>query len=134
MVNWCDLNVGFQDAKAALDILLAAPEFDLIVPVVGSSARYYPEQAVQPILDCAQAGKPIAAFLVPDAPEALARFRRRGVRCLHHLDGDLVAEAEAAGTVDLPHAARAEDVDDLVAVVDPRSRRQHATSLYVNEL
>jgi len=69
----------YEVAKAALDILLAAPEFDLIVPVVGSSARYYPEQAVQPILDCAQAGKPIAAFLVPDAPEALARLAAAGV-------------------------------------------------------
>lgn len=69
----------YEVAKAALDILLAAPEFDLIVPVVGSSARYYPEQAVQPILDCAQARKPIAAFLVPDAPEALARLAAAGV-------------------------------------------------------
>ena len=69
----------YDVAKAALDILLAAPEFDLIVPVVGSSARYYPEQAVQPILDCAQAGKPIAAFLVPEAPEALARLAAAGV-------------------------------------------------------
>jgi acyl-CoA synthetase (NDP forming) len=41
----------YEVAKSALDILLAAPEFDLIVTVVGSSARYYPEQAVQPILD-----------------------------------------------------------------------------------
>ena len=69
----------YEVAKTALDILLAAPEFDLIVPVVGSSARYYPEQAVQPILDCGKAGKPIAAFLVPDAPEALARLCAAGV-------------------------------------------------------
>jgi acyl-CoA synthetase (NDP forming) len=64
----------YDVAKAALDILRAAPEFDLVLPVVGSSARYYPEQAVQPILDCARDGKPVAAFLVPDAPEALARL------------------------------------------------------------
>jgi len=69
----------YELAKPALDILLAAPEFDLIVPVVGSSARFYPEQAVQPILDCADAGKPIAAFLVPDAPKALARLSAAGV-------------------------------------------------------
>ena len=69
----------YEVAKAALDILLAAPEFDLVLPVVGSSARYYPEQAVQPILDCAKANKPLAAFLVPDAPEALARLAAAGV-------------------------------------------------------
>ena len=33
--------------KAALDILLAAPEFDLVLAVVGSSARFHPELAVQ---------------------------------------------------------------------------------------
>lgn len=69
----------YDVAKAALDILLAAPEFDLVLPVVGSSARYYPEQAVQPILDSVKASKPIAAFLVPDAPEALTRLSAAGV-------------------------------------------------------
>jgi acyl-CoA synthetase (NDP forming) len=58
--------------KAALDILTTAPEFDLILCVVGSSARFYPELAVRPIVDSAGAGKPIAAYLVPEAPEALA--------------------------------------------------------------
>ena len=33
--------------KAALDILTAAPEFDLVLAVVGSSARFHPELAVQ---------------------------------------------------------------------------------------
>ena len=69
----------YEVMKAALDILGAAPEFDLVLPVVGSSARYYPEQAVQPILDRALAGKPLATFIVPDAPEALARLAAAGV-------------------------------------------------------
>jgi len=63
--------------KAALDILTTAPEFDLILCVVGSSARFYPELAVRPIVD--SAGKPIAAYLVPDAPQALAMLSRAGV-------------------------------------------------------
>jgi acyl-CoA synthetase (NDP forming) len=58
--------------KAALDILTSAPEFDLIVPVVGSSARFHPELAVRPIVDSAGSATPIAAFLVPEAPGALA--------------------------------------------------------------
>ena len=69
----------YETMKAALDILTTAPEFDLVVPVVGSSARFYPDLAVKPIIDSAGTEKPIAAFLVPDAPEALARLSAAGV-------------------------------------------------------
>ena len=69
----------YQTMKATLDILLAAPEFDLVLAVVGSSARAQPEMTVRPIIDSAGAGKPLAAFLVPDAPEALAALSRAGV-------------------------------------------------------
>ena len=65
--------------KPALDILTMAPEFDLVLAVVGSSARFQPEQAVKPIIDSANAAKPIAAFLVPDAPDALAKLAEAGV-------------------------------------------------------
>jgi acyl-CoA synthetase (NDP forming) len=65
--------------KAALDILTTAPEYDIIVPVIGSSARFHPELAVKPIVDSANAKKPIAACLVPDAPDALAMLAEAGV-------------------------------------------------------
>jgi acyl-CoA synthetase (NDP forming) len=65
--------------KAALDVLTTAPELDLILCVVGSSARFYPELAVRPIVDSAGAGKPIAAYLVPEAPQALAMLSRANV-------------------------------------------------------
>jgi acyl-CoA synthetase (NDP forming) len=65
--------------KAALDILTTAPEFDMVLAVVGSSARFHPQQAVQPIIDSAGAARPIAAFLVPEAPEALARLSEAGI-------------------------------------------------------
>jgi acyl-CoA synthetase (NDP forming) len=77
-----DLTVAgaqYAPMKAALEVLADAPEFDLIVAVVGSSARFLPERAVQPILERAKAAKPVAAFLVPDAPEALARLGAAGV-------------------------------------------------------
>jgi len=77
-----DLTVAgtrYETMKAALDILNAAPEFDLIVAVVGSSARFHPNLAVRPIIDSAGAKKPLAAFLVPEAPEALARLAQAGV-------------------------------------------------------
>jgi acyl-CoA synthetase (NDP forming) len=69
--------------KGALDVLTTAPEFDLIVVVVGSSARFYPDLAVKPIIDSAGAQKPIAAFLVPEAPDALARLAAAGVPNFH---------------------------------------------------
>src|ERR1044072_8737069 len=69
----------YDSYKGALDILTTAPEFDMVLAVVGSSARFHPEQAVKPIIDSANAGKPIAAFLVPDAPDALAKLAEAGV-------------------------------------------------------
>jgi acetate---CoA ligase (ADP-forming) len=69
----------YEVMKAALDILTTAPEFDLVVTVVGSSARFYPHLAVRPIIDSAAAPKPIAAFLVPEAPEARAELAKAGV-------------------------------------------------------
>ncbi len=67
--------------KAALDILTSAPEFDLVIVVVGSSARFHPELAVQPIIDCAKGGAaaPLAAFLVPDAPQARVALGKAGI-------------------------------------------------------
>jgi acetate---CoA ligase (ADP-forming) len=69
----------YEVMKAALDILATAPEFDLVVTVVGSSARFYPHLAVRPIVDSAAAPKPIAAFLVPEAPQARAELAKAGV-------------------------------------------------------
>src|SRR5262252_3345700 len=69
----------YEIMKAALDILTTAPEFDLIVIVVGSSAQFYPELAVQPIIDSAGSDKPIAVFLVPEAPQARAALGKAAV-------------------------------------------------------
>ena len=69
----------YEVMKAALDILTTAPEFDMVLAVVGSSARFQPELAVRPVIDSANTAKPIAAFLVPEAPEALAMLSDAGV-------------------------------------------------------
>ena len=42
------------------------------------------------------------------AEEPLAQFRRRVRRRLHHLDRDIVAKMDAAGAIDVAHAAGAE--------------------------
>jgi len=69
----------YEAMKSALDIASAAPELDLVLAVVGSSARFHPELAVKPIIDSAGSAKPIAAYLVPDAPQALAALGAAGV-------------------------------------------------------
>ena len=65
--------------KAAIEVLLSAPEFDLVVAVAGSSARYHPDLAVRPIIDSIGGPKPLVAFLVPEAPQALALLTAAGV-------------------------------------------------------
>jgi acyl-CoA synthetase (NDP forming) len=79
LIDLTTTGARYEAMKAALDVLTAAPEFDLIVAVVGSSARFLPERAVKPIIDCAGAAKPIAAYLVPEAPAALAALSAAGV-------------------------------------------------------
>ena len=77
-----DLTVAgarYPTMKAALDILTSAPEFDLVLAVIGSSARSHPETTVRPVIDSAGAARPLAAFLVPDAPEALSMLSRAAV-------------------------------------------------------
>jgi acyl-CoA synthetase (NDP forming) len=65
--------------KATLDVMMAAPEFDLVVAVVGSSARYHPDLAVRPILDSIDGPRPLVAFLVPEAHAALVTLAQAGV-------------------------------------------------------
>lgn len=65
--------------KGALDALLVSPGYDLVIATPGSSARYEPHLAVKPVIDSAGADKPLACFVVPDAPEALAELTRAGV-------------------------------------------------------
>lgn len=69
----------YETVKTALDILTTAPEFDLVLAVIGSSARSQPEATVRPVIDSAGAQKPLATFIVPEAPEALAALSRAGV-------------------------------------------------------
>lgn len=64
---------------AALDALLAAPDYDMVIAVVGSSARFQPELAVQPIVEAMKGGARLACFCVPEAPRALSMFAEAGL-------------------------------------------------------
>src|SRR4051794_13152034 len=107
--------------KAALDILTTAPEFDMVLAVVGSSARFHPQQAVQPIIDSANAAKPIAAFLVPEAPEALTRLTEAGIPAFRTPEAcaDAIAAAlarrEPKPSVAMPSGRGGRVLDELEA-------------------
>jgi acyl-CoA synthetase (NDP forming) len=105
--------------KAALDTLLAAPEFDLIVAVVGSSARFHPELAVRPVVDSAAGAKPLAAFIAPDAPDALARLTAAGVPNFNNPEACADAVAAAlARRVPLPWTPAARPAPGETQVLD----------------
>jgi acetate---CoA ligase (ADP-forming) len=86
--------VKYEVMKAALDVLLEAPEFDLVLATIGSSARFQPQLAVKPIIDSIHHTTPLAAMMVPDAPEALAALTAAGVPCFRGPEG--CAESIAA--------------------------------------
>jgi acyl-CoA synthetase (NDP forming) len=71
----------YEIMKGALDVLLDCGEFDLVLAVVGSSARFQPHLAVRPIVESAGHKGALAAMLVPEAPEALASLTEAGVPC-----------------------------------------------------
>jgi acyl-CoA synthetase (NDP forming) len=64
---------------ATLARLLRSPDCDAVLAVVGSSAQFHPQLAVEPILRAAPADKPLAAFLTPQADESLALLAARGI-------------------------------------------------------
>ncbi len=81
--------------RAAIEVYRDAPEFDLVLVCVGSSARFNPDLAVQPALDLIDApGHPFAVFLVPDAPDATRRLAGAGVPVFE--DPETCADAIAA--------------------------------------
>jgi acetate---CoA ligase (ADP-forming) len=111
----------YKVMKGALDVLTTAPEYDLVVVTVGSSARFYPDLAVKPIIDSAGSQKPIAAFLVPEAPDALARLAAAGVPNFHTPE----ACADAVAAALRRHVPRA---------IEARSRKGSGSSRMLDEL
>ncbi len=69
----------YEVMRPALDILMEAPEFALVLATIGSSAQFQPELAVKPIVDCARERKPLAVFLTPQADETLRLLAKHGI-------------------------------------------------------
>ena len=65
--------------NAVIGDLLGAGETSAVVMVVGSSAQFHPELAVEPLTAWAGHGKPLLAYLVPEAPASQRMLARAGV-------------------------------------------------------
>lgn len=76
-----DLTMAGTSAEyaAVLGSLIDSPECDAVLAVVGSSAMFHPQHAVEPILRARRAAKPLAAFLTPHADASLALLAKGGV-------------------------------------------------------
>ncbi|MEO1974756.1 MAG: acetate--CoA ligase family protein [Paracoccaceae bacterium] len=77
-----DLTMGGtreEVVDTCLGALTAREDVDLVVMVVGSSSEFYPELAVKPLAKWAKAGKPVAAFLCPNAVESLSLLQAAGI-------------------------------------------------------
>jgi acetate---CoA ligase (ADP-forming) len=85
----------YEVMKTTIEVMQSAPEFDMVLAVVGSSARYQPDLAVKPVIDSIDGEKPLACFVVPEAPEALKRLLEAGVPCFRTPEacGDAIAAA-----------------------------------------
>jgi acyl-CoA synthetase (NDP forming) len=67
-----------------IERLLADPNNDAAIFVVGSSAQFNPELAVEPLLRFAQSAKPFAVSLTPAAEKSLALLTAAGVPAFRH--------------------------------------------------
>src|SRR6266699_2450656 len=68
-----------EQYTAVLDDLLASTQCDGVLAVVGSSAQFHPQLAVEPILRSKNNAKPLAVFLTPHAERSLALLAERGI-------------------------------------------------------
>jgi acyl-CoA synthetase (NDP forming) len=63
----------------ALQALLDDAHSEAVVVVVGSSAQFHPQLAVEPIVAATRGTKPLAVFIVPDAQTSLGLLAQAGI-------------------------------------------------------
>ena len=68
-----------QRYGAVLAALIASADCDAVLAVVGSSAQFHPDFAVQPILATPWSAKPLAVFLTPHAERSLSLLAQQGI-------------------------------------------------------
>jgi len=74
------LSATREQYRDVLRHLLESDWCDAVVAVVGSSAQFYPDFAVRPLIESSPyAAKPLVAFLAPEASDSLVLLLRAGV-------------------------------------------------------
>jgi acyl-CoA synthetase (NDP forming) len=76
-----DLTMGKQAAGygAVVRQLLEFDGCDAVLAVVGSSAMFHPQHAVEPIIKSNTGAKPLAVFMTPQADQSLALLAQAGI-------------------------------------------------------
>jgi acyl-CoA synthetase (NDP forming) len=120
-----------ERVMAGLAALRAAEDTDLALCVVGSSAQFRPHDAVAGIVEGAKiAGKPVAAFLAPQAEASLRLLAEAGIAAFRTPEGaaDAIAayctwrapremQAAEAPTIAIPAAPDEADARALFATL-----------------
>lgn len=76
-VTMSGVGIGFGKA---IDLFLQDGNFDIVLPIVGTSSQFAPEMGVRPILERDKKfNKTIVAFLNPNAEEAHRLLERNGI-------------------------------------------------------
>ena len=83
--------------SAVLDALLASDECDAVLAVVGSSAQFHPQLAVEPIVG-ARPTKPLLAFMAPAADTSLGLCHAGGVPVYQTLLSGATSPAQRRST------------------------------------
>ncbi len=65
--------------RKSLKLFLEDENFDIVVAVVGTSAQFYPELGVRPVLEATEADRPLVAYLNPVADEAARLLEEGGI-------------------------------------------------------
>jgi len=85
-----DLTLAATSAqyRDLVEQMLQSDWCDGVLSVVGSSAQFHPGLAVKPLLEANKpAGKPMAVFLAPDAPESLRMLQETGIAAFRTPEG-----------------------------------------------
>ncbi len=108
-----------------LEALLASSHCDLVAAVVGSSAQFRPDRAVQPILDAASRWphRPLVVFLTPQAGDSLSLLARHGIAAFRTAEtcGDAVRAFNEWQTPRLPALAGDTLPDIVMQALLPRN-------------
>jgi acetate---CoA ligase (ADP-forming) len=85
-----DLTMAGAKPEIVADVisrLMASDETDAVIMVVGSSAQFHPELAVDPLMRWRDAAKPFAVYLAPAAEDSLARLANAGIAVFRTPEG-----------------------------------------------